>query len=330
MPYLSILAGDYEDALLGRSYFSRARRAASKALAPRGPMPSPFRRALNPLTAHRIAMNLGKRTHGAHQSLRSRVHAPGFRPSPMFGAEEFQLSGGLGYDDELLGRSFLKRVVKKTGKIVKGTALAPIKLATRPVKTFKQAARFTARNPLLTTVVTGGVAAPLLLTTKKGRQAITKTTGNVLAFGLAPATGGASLLGKKSVRKFAKRHPFMAAAVSPASLAYTLSTKKGRATAAKPTGNVLAYGLAPVTGGASLLGKKKVRKFVGRQAKTVGRVTSKIGRGVGGFVAQTAREVMKQERPEEVQENGAGAEQPAKKLSPILPLGIGAALLAFL
>lgn len=331
MPYLSILAGDYEDALLGRSFLKRAQSAASKALAPRGPMPSPFRRALNPLTAHKIAMNLGRKTHAAGQ--RAQRYAPrpaGFGHSPLFGAEQFQLSGY--FDDELLGKSFLKRVVKKTTKIVKGTTLAPIKLVTRPVKTFKQAAKFTAKNPLLTNIVTGGAAAPLLLATKKGRAAIKHTAGNVAAYGLAPVTGGASLLGKKSVRSFAKRHPFMTAALSPASLGYTLGTKKGRAVASKTTGNVAAYGLAPLTGGLSLLGKKNVRQFAGRQLKTVGRVAGKVGRGVGGFVAQTAREVMKQENPaEDTQDSGApGPEDTAKKKSLVLPLGIGAALLAFL
>jgi uncharacterized membrane protein YebE (DUF533 family) len=297
VPLLSILAGDYDDALLGRSLMRRARGVHY-------PIPSALRRKV---FAAQKGQAVGPR--------RFHSPSPNFGHSPLFGAEDFQSSGTLlGDGAELLGRSFLKRMASKTKKAVTG------------------AAKFAARNPLLTVVATGGVAAPILLTTKKGRQTLAKTAGNVAAYGLAPTTGGLSLLGKKSVRKFAQRHPFMTAAVNPASLAYTLATKKGRTKALNTTGNVLAYGLAPMTGGASLLGKKKIRKFVGRQVDTAGHYAANVGRGVGHFVAQTASQIIKQEQgPEGIQDSGSGTDSaPKKKSSFVLPVGIGAALLAFL
>lgn len=327
MAYLSILAGEHDE-LLGWSITGGARRLRRKAgrLASRvhqaatpSFVPKPFRKALDPFTAQKIAMNIGRRTHKLHMTGRgfAKKYAPRsplaqrisaatarFQPQTLTGeAEYFQM---LGADtDELLGRSFLsrmgsrvKKTVKTAGKVVKGTVLAPYKLATRPVKTVKEAMRFTARNPFTTTIMTGGLAAPLLLTTKKGRGVITSTAGNVAAYGLAPVTGGASLLGKKKVRKFAKRHPWMTAAISPASLVFTMGTKQGRREAARPI-------------------------------KQATHVVANVGRGVGHFVAQTAREIAKQEKPEDTQESGAPGPEDSgapKKSNLALPVGLGLAL----
>lgn len=283
MSLLSILAGD-DDALLGRNSMRHlAHRARHRARA---------------------------------VERRAQAYLPHPSQVPLFGSEVFQMSG-LG-TDELLGRSFMKRMVKKAEKAV-----------THPVTTVK---KVVTKAPIL--AVAPVVLAAKTVGTTKGRRMLAHAAGNVAAVGLAPATGGLSLLGKKSVRKFVQRHPVATAVVSPLSLAYTGSTKKGRTNLTNAAGNAAAFGLVGMTGGLSLLGKKKIRAFAGRQVKGIAHVTADVGRGIGHFTATTAREVVNpssqsDSSPDETQDSGGpSAAAPKKKSSFVLPLSIGAALLS--
>ena len=139
-------------------------------------------------------------------------------------------------EEQLLGRSFLSRGIRKVKNVAKkhpymAAIVAPPSLlytaATKKgrsnlAKPIKKTAGFIQRNPYTSSFLMPGIAAPILIgtaMTKKGRTNLA-----------APV-------------RFAKRHPYMAAVVAPPSLLYTASTKQGRKNLASPikaTGSAIA------------------------------------------------------------------------------------------